>query len=182
MEREEKTRPPQGGCLSRRAFLFRSGLITASALLLPALPGMGQAIQAEVAHYPRRFIGLLSKLKPHTPLYFNYPDDGPNSTSMLVKLGVPAGGGLSAEQDVVAFNMLCTHMGGPLQGTYQATTQVAGPCPFHQSLFDLTRHGMIVSGHGTESLPQVLLELEGDAIYAVGLLGLIYGRHDNLKP
>ena len=30
-------------------------------------------------------------------------------------------------------------------------------------------------------LPQVLLELEGDEIYAVGIFGLIFGRFDNLK-
>jgi arsenite oxidase small subunit len=40
---------------------------------------------------------------------------------------------------------------------------------------------MIIGGHATESLPQVLLELEGDNIYAVGMIGLIYGRYDNLK-
>ena len=51
----------------------------------------------------------------------------------------------------------------------------------HQSTFDLTRHGMIIGGHATQSLPQVLLELEGDDIYAVGMLGLIYGRYDNLE-
>lgn len=65
--------------------------------------------------------------------------------------------------------------------TFQAAHQAVGPCPFHQSTFDLTRHGIIISGHGTESLPQVLLQTEGDNIYAVGMLGLIYGRFENLK-
>ena len=40
---------------------------------------------------------------------------------------------------------------------------------------------MVISGHGTESLPQILLEVEGDNIYAGGMIGLIYGRYDNLK-
>jgi len=47
-------------------------------------------------------------------------------------------------------------------------------------LFDLRRHGIIVSGQAYESLPQILLELEGDKIFAVGMLGLIFGRVTNL--
>jgi arsenite oxidase small subunit len=39
----------------------------------------------------------------------------------------------------------------------------------------------VISGHATESLPQVLLEVEenGD-IYATGMRGLVYGRTNNL--
>jgi arsenite oxidase small subunit len=157
-------------------------MVAAGTLALPFVPGLnGQTLAAQVAHYPRMFITRMSTLEKHTPVLFNYPDHKRNSTGMLVKLGARAGGGLGPERDVVAFNTLCPHMGGPLVGTYQPAEQVLGPCPFHQSLYDLTRHGMIVSGHATESLPQVLLELEGDDIYAVGLLGLIYGRYDNLN-
>ena len=55
-----------------------------------------------------------------------------------------------------------------------------GPCPLHLSTYDVTRHGILVSGQAYQSLPQVLLELDGDDIYAVGMFGLIYGRYDNL--
>ena len=48
-----------------------------------------------------------------------------------------------------------------------------------QTTFDLTRHGMVVAGHATDNLPQVVLELEGDDIYAQGVLGLIYGYSSN---
>ena len=34
---------------------------------------------------------------------------------------------------------------------------------------------MVISGHGTESLPQIVLEVQGDDIYAVGVMGLVYG-------
>jgi arsenite oxidase small subunit len=174
--------PQKGGCLTRRAFLSRSSTAVVGTIMLPALAGMGsEAMAAELARYPKQKIGRLSKLKTHKPVTFKYPDKGMNSSSMLVKLGVPAGGGIGRDGDVVAFNTLCTHMGGPMGSTYKPDEEVLGPCPFHQSTFDLTRHGMIISGHATESLPQVLLELEGDDIYAVGLIGLIYGRYDNLK-
>ena len=173
---------PKGACLTRRAFLFRSSTAVAGTIMLPALTGMGCTnMPAELVRYPRQKIGQLSKLKTNKPVTFNYPDEGMNSSSTLIRLGVPAGGGIGRDGDVVAFNSLCTHMGGPMGSTYQPADQALGPCPFHQSTFDLTRHGMIISGHATESLPQVLLELEGDDIYAVGLIGLIYGRYDNLK-
>ncbi len=45
----------------------------------------------------------------------------------------------------------------------------------------MTRQGLFISGQAYQSLPQVLMELEGDDIYAVGMFGLIYGRYDNLQ-
>lgn len=180
MGQEQKTQ--SGNCISRRKFLFGTGAIVAGTVLLPALPGMGEeAVAAQYARYPRQLIGKLSRLKTHKPVAFKYPDNSASATSYLVKVGSAAGGGVGVDNDVVAFNALCTHMGGTLLGSYKPEEQVLGPCPFHQSTFDLTRHGIIVSGHATESLPQVLLELEGDNIYAVGLIGLIYGRYDNVK-
>ena len=173
----------KGGCLmTRRAFLFRSTATVVGTVLLSNIPGFeGRAIAATVARYPRMLIGKLSQLKTGVPVTFNYPDKGGNSGSMLVKLTEKGGGGLGPGEDVVAFNTVCTHMGGDLKGVFKPEHSVLGMCPLHQTTFDLTRHGMIISGHATESLPQVLMELDGDDIYAVGMLGLIYGRYDNLK-
>jgi len=169
-------------CISRRTFLMGSGAAFASTVILTNIPGLeGKAIAAEMTTYPKKKIARLSELKTNEPVTFSYPDKSKNSRSLLVKLGTPAGGGIGGKRDVVAFNTLCTHMGGPIGGFYRPEYKALGPCPFHQSTFDLTRHGMIVTGHATESLPQVLLEVEGDYIYAVGLIGLIYGRYDNLK-
>lgn len=173
--------PVRTACMTRREFLFRGGAAIVGTVVLPSLPGLeGKALAAEVARYPKVLIGKLSALKAGQPVGVNYPDKGPNSQSMLVKLGVPAGGGIGPDQDVVAFNTLCTHMGGPTGGGFHAADQ-AVLCPLHQTSFDLTRHGMVIAGHATESLPQLLLQLEGDDIYAVGMIGLIYGRYDNLK-
>ena len=169
-------------CPNRRTFLIGSGATVVGTLLLPALPGMkGKALAAQVARYPEMRIGTLSQLKRGKPLRFKYPDKGLSASSLLIKLGEPAGGGIGPDRDVVAFNAMCTHMGASMSRNYQTEHQVLGPCPFHQSTFDLTRHGIVVSGHATESLPQVLLETQGDDIYAVGLIGLIYGRYDNLE-
>ena len=181
MQDQKTTALDKPGCLSRRS-LLKGGVAAGGTILLTGVPGMeGQTLAAEMARYPRTVIGKLSTLKTNKPVEFQYPDKGKNSESVLIKLGVAAGGGIGAGADVVAFNALCTHMGGVMSGNFRPEHQVLGPCPFHQSTFDLTRHGMIVSGHATESLPQILLELEGDTILAVGMIGLIYGRYDNLK-
>ncbi|MBI5899854.1 MAG: arsenate reductase (azurin) small subunit [Rhodocyclales bacterium] len=160
--------------MSRRQFLLSGGAI----ITLAALPGLSYAAQALKADYPRQKIGKLSALKAGVPVEFAYPYK--DVRNILVKLGAPAGAGIGAESDVVAFNQQCTHMGGPLDGTYKARHQVLGPCPLHLTTFDLTRHGMVVSGHGTESLPQILLETQGDDIYAVGVMGLIWGYSANV--
>lgn len=171
-------------CLSRRHFLLVGGAGATTLLLGELFPGRVFAEDAKrrgrFAAYPRKAIGQLSRLVQDQPLEFLYPDDGPHSISFLVKLGRPAGGGIGPAQDVVAFNALCAHQGGILRDAYRAPHKVAGPCPVHLTTFDLTRHGIVVAGHATENLPQVVLELEGDDIYAVGILGLIYGYPSNV--
>lgn len=159
-------------CMSRRQFLL-SGGATIALISLAGLPGMAQAAQMLKASYPRQKIGSLSALKDGIPIDFNYPY--PDVRNILVKLGVEAGGGIGAQKDIVAFNQQCTHMGGPLDGTYKPEYQVLGPCPLHLTVFDLTHHGMVASGHATESLPQIDLEVQGDDIYAIGVMGLVYG-------
>lgn len=160
-------------CMSRRQFLLAGGAMVTLAAI--GLPGQAEAtpLHALKASYPKTKIGSLSALKKGIPVEFAYPYA--NVQNILVKLGTRAGSGVGAEQDVVAFNQQCTHMGGPLQGTYKDAFQALGPCPLHLTTFDLTRHGMVISGHATESLPQIVLEVQGDDIYAVGVLGLVYG-------
>lgn len=154
--------------MSRRQFLLSGG----AAVTLAALPGFAQAAAIKAA-FKRQKIGKLSALQAGQPVEFNYPFA--DVRNILVKLGAPAGGGIGPDSDIVAFNQQCTHMGGPLQGTYKDQFQALGPCPLHLTTFDLTRHGMVISGHATESLPQIVLEVQGDDIYAVGVLGLVYG-------
>ena len=179
-----KTNPEQERpCMTRREFLLASGSVTLTTVFLSSLPGVlgrAEAVPATLATYPKKKIGKVSALKTDKPVFFNYPFDGMHSQNMLVKLGAPASGGVGPKQDIVAFSTLCTHMGGPLAGTYKSRDKVLGPCPLHMTLFDLTRHGMVVAGHATESLPQVVLEVKGDDIYATGVLGLIYGTRNNL--
>lgn len=179
-EHEHHPESEAGGraCMSRRQVLLGVGG-GALAVSMVAMPGLGFAAQAMKAAYPRKKIGTLSALQAGQPVAFSYPSK--EFSNILVKLGTTAGGGVGPQADVVAFNQLCTHMGGSLEGTYKAQHQVLGPCPLHLTTFDLTRHGMVASGHGTESLPQILLEVSGDDIYAVGVMGLVYGRAKNVS-
>lgn len=183
--RPASSTPSGGGCLSRRGFLVLGAAGVTTVLLGELFPGRTAAAdaarQVRLSRYPRALIGRLSDLIPDRPVEFRYPNDEPRSASFLVKLGRRAGGGVGPDQDVVAFNAFCTHMGGSLQGAYQGQHKVAGPCPLHLTTFDLTRHGIVVAGHATAHLPQVVIETQADELYAVGVVGLIYGTHDNLE-
>lgn len=180
-ENDEAKKAGTRPCLmNRREFLLTGGIATT--VVMVGIPGMPEAqTPAAVSTYPRKFIAKLSELTVDEPFDFEYPDEGQYAESILVKLGKEAGGAIGPDKDVVAFNYTCTHQGGPLQGTYQAADKALGPCPLHLTTFDLTRHGIFIAGQAYQSLPQVLLELDGDDIYAVGMFGLIYGRFDNLQ-
>ncbi len=167
--------------MSRRKFLLSSGVATSTVMVAMNTGTAATKIPAIVSTYPRKKISKLSALKTDEPVEFEYPDEGAYAQSMLVKLGTEAGGGVGQKKDVVAFNYFCTHQGGDLSGTYKADTKSLGACPLHLSTYDLTRHGILISGQAYQSLPQILLELQGDDIYAVGVFGLIFGRYDNLQ-
>lgn len=173
---------PAGTCLmSRRDFLLTSGAASTTIMVTMNMGTSEAKVPAMVATYARKKIAKISQLKTDQPVEFTYPDEGAYSQSMLVKLGTQAGGGIGQQKDVVSFNYFCTHQGGDLSGSYKADTKSLGACPLHLSTYDLTRHGILISGQAYQSLPQVLLELSGDDIYAVGVFGLIFGRFDNLQ-
>lgn len=168
-------------CLvSRRQFLIAGGVTTTVMITMNPGTALAQDVPATITTYPRKLIAKMSELVPDEPLDFTYPDEGLHSDSMIVKMGVRAGGGLGPDEDVVAFNYACTHQGNSLSGSYKADTKSLGACALHLSTYDLTRHGILISGQAYQSLPQVLLELDGDDIYATGIFGLIFGRQDNL--
>jgi arsenite oxidase small subunit len=165
-------------CMSRRGFLLTGGSTVAVVALGLSDVAAAQGARALRATYPRQKVASLSSLKLGEPVAFAYPY--PDVRNIVVKLGAVAGGGVGPDKDIVGFNQQCPHMGGPMDGTYKPQHQVLGPCPLHLTTFDLTRHGMVVSGHATESLPQIVLEVQGDDIYAVGVQGLIYGYSANV--
>ena len=166
--------------ITRRKFLHRAGGATVT-VMLAGIPGVSRAmkIPAWVASYPRLRVAKRADLVRHAPIHFEYPDE--NSGCFLVQMEGQAGGGVGPEKDIVAFHATCPHLGGPLRGTYREEYAAAGPCPSHLTSFDLRRHGMVIAGHATESLPQVVLEVEDEWIVATGMMGLIFGRTTNVQ-
>jgi arsenite oxidase small subunit len=69
-------------------------------------------------------------------------------------------------------------MGGDLSAGLREKNQML-VCAEHLTSYDLTRHGIVVAGHATESLPQIVLEVRRGDIYAVAIAGLLYGYHRN---
>ncbi len=170
---------PERGMLNRREFLVYGGTAAVAVSTIPLGLFSGD-VRARVVSYPRQWIARLSQLSDHQLLDFRYPDG--EALNFLVKMGgARAGGGLGPERDVVAFSYRCTHQGGSLEAGYKAVGEhrIMGQCPLHLSTYDLTRHGIIISGQAYQSLPQVTLALEGDDIYATGVMGLLHGYHDN---
>ncbi len=154
-------------------------LLGATTVVLSFVPTLNAEVKLKTKLYAKKRIISLNELKANEPFYFSYPESDSSKNSFVVKLQERAAGGVGEDEDIVAFNQYCTHMGAPLEGKYNKVYKVMGACPMHLSTFDLTRHGMIVSGHATEPLPQILLEVEGDDIYAIGISGLMYGYHEN---
>jgi arsenite oxidase small subunit len=168
-------------CLTRRgALLAGSGGVALSIALPGVLEGAtGQPSRLDLALYPEKRVGRISRLVEGEPAAFTYPLEA--QPNILVKLGAQALRGVGPGSDVVAFSTLCTHMGGSLQGRYRHDLRALGPCPFHFSTFDLRKGGIPVHASATQALPQVILRIDGDDIVAVGVIGLIYGQRNNLE-
>ncbi len=129
--------------------------------------------------FPRVKVANIKDLVVGTPLTFNYPlEETPN---VLVKTGSKAQGGIGPDSDVVAFSVVCQHLGciwGFVPGgkspacdkTYNASGPV-GYCCCHGSIFDLDNGGAVTDGPAPRPQPQVILELDGATgdIYAKGM-------------
>ena len=156
----------------------------AKALSEPPPDSGGTAITT----FPRVVVANISNLTADKPIIFNYPlEETPN---FLVKLGVKASGGIGPDGDIVAFSMICQHLGciygyvGSGQSVscnpiYKAPGPV-GYCCCHGSVFDLTNAAAVLGGPTSRRVPQVILELDSSTgdIYATGMTApTIYG-HD----
>ncbi len=159
------------------ALLARDDEATDSTVPDPASQDPG-TVPAVVTLYPRVKVASLSDLSRHSVVDFSYPTE--NSPASLFWLDRPATGGVGENGEIVAFSTFCTHMGCPLAGGYNSEHAVLGPCGCHFTTFDLTKRGQVVIGQATEDLPQIILDVDGDDIFAVGTMGVVYGFRDNL--
>lgn len=159
--------------VTRRDFI-KIGSASASVTLAAGL--VNDAAQAAPANtYPVATIADVAALKVDVPVNFTYPDE--NSPSVLVRLKRSAAGGVGPGNSIVAYSLLCTHKGCPVAYKPERGLLI---CPCHWSSFDPSKSGQIVIGQGSQSLPQIALRVQGATVQAVGIEGLIYGRHANL--
>lgn len=169
--------------LSRRSFLKLSGGsgMAAAASLAPFASANAQTAAAGAIpgtlDYPSTTVTAARQLTVDAPLPFSYPDE--QSPCTVIKLGSPVPGGVGPDRDIVAYSILCTHMGCPT--TYDTETRTF-KCPCHFSEFDAEKAGQMICGQATENLPRVLLQYDesSDTVSAVGIDGLIYGRQANI--
>ena len=167
--------------ISRRGFLKLSGGVAAGAGVMAAGVGTAQAAQGEVGRatlpYPAKELDKAHAFQVNTPMSFTYPDAA--SPCVAVKMGSPVPGGVGPDKDIVAYSVLCTHMG--CQVSYDADTR-AFKCPCHFSIFDAEKSGQMITGQATENLPPIVLEYnpKDDSIKAIAVDGLIYGRQSNV--
>jgi arsenite oxidase small subunit len=120
-------------------------------------------------------VAAIASIKVDAPLAFTYPDE--SSPAVLVRLKQAAAGGVGPGNSIVAYSVLCTHKGCPVAYRPERKLLI---CPCHWSSFDPAKSGQMVIGQGSQALPQIALRVQGDAVQAVGIEGLIYGRHTNI--
>lgn len=158
--------------------VLASGVIVPFAFLFADDDDISAGVDGvQVAFFPRVKVGTLAGLAADEPQFFDYPLAG--QSNILVRLGKRAIGGVGEDRDVVAFSNICTHMGCPIT-EFQAEHNVLGPCSCHFTTFDLALDGQVVLGQATQNLPRLLLETDGDDIFATGVFRLISGFADNL--
>lgn len=167
--------------LTRRGFLKTTGGGVATGAIAVATGRVANAQEtastAATLPYEKRRVAALNELCVGQPVDFHYPDDA--SPCIMLKLGKAAPGGVGPDGDVVAYSMLCTHQGCPVN--FDPST-VTLKCPCHYSIFDAELGGQMVVGQATENLPQITLEVDQNdgSIHAVAVNGLIYGRQSNI--
>jgi len=167
--------------MSRRNFLKGSSVAAA----IPLMGSAGNALAKNnsdgntgaTLNYPETTVGNANQLPVNQAVSFTYPDS--DSPCVAIRMGEEVPGGVGPDKDIVAYSILCNHMGCPLD--YAPDTRTF-KCPCHFSIFDSEKAGQMVTGQATENLPRILLSYDKDsgAIQAIGVDGLIYGRQANV--
>lgn len=166
---------PEEHRLTRRRFIRTTGAAGAGAVAASVIPPRVAAAGTETADYPVQPIVELSALAPGATVPFTYPDD--RAPALLLHMNEAALGGVGPDSSIVAFSTLCTHKGCPV--AYRPDHRLL-ICPCHWSSFDPAKAGGLVIGQASQALARIELRIEADMVVAIGVDGLIYGRHTNL--
>ena len=129
--------------------------------------------------FPKVKVASLGSLQVNKPVVFNYPLD--NEPNILVKLGQKATSGVGPDGDIVAFSLICQHLGciygfqatgtsPPCNPIYKAPGP-QGYCCCHGSVYDFADGAKVVSGPSPRPQPRVILTVDASSgdIFAVGM-------------
>lgn len=168
-----------GNIVSRREFLkFTSGAAAgAAALPSPANAAPASDAGSATLQFKAKSLGKVGAIPVNQPVAFSFPDA--SSPCALIKMGSPVVGGVGPNKDIVAYSILCTHMGCPV--AYDGAERLF-KCGCHFSMFDAEKGGQMVCGQATENLPRIVLNYsdKDESVTAVSVDGLIYGRQSNV--
>jgi arsenite oxidase small subunit len=164
-----------GAGVASMAVAAASSLRYFSFIPQPTTPSGGIAQLA----WPRVKVVNISNLQPLKAWTFNYPVV--DTSNLIVKLGERATNGVGPDGDIVAYSMICQHLGGfvnfyaPGQRPPCSNAPFApvseGYCCLHGGGYDFTRGAAVIHGPPPRPIPPVKLEYDdstGD-IYAVGM-------------
>ncbi len=126
--------------------------------------------------WPSVKVANIKDLQNLKPINFNFPLT--NEPNILVKLGVKAEKGIGPEEDIVAFSLICQHLGciyafhpegdsPPCRPSYKMPVP-GGYCCCHGSHYNFLKEGEVIGGPAPRPVPMVQLEFDestGD-IYA----------------
>ena len=159
---------------SRREFI-KIGSTSVAGLVAAQSLTPAPAVEAAPPRYPVVAVAPLKDIAAGASIVFAYPDAA--SPAVLLRLSEPAANGVGAHRDIVAYSTLCTHKGCPVSFKPERKLHI---CPCHWSTFDPAKAGTLVIGQASQHLPQIELRVTNGVVEAVGVSGLIYGRHTNV--
>lgn len=180
MPSEDESKPKGRRSFLKLAFLVGWGSMIASVasvfrFLLYVPPSGSEAALT----WPRVKLTNVKSLTTLKPVGFNYPLV--NTPNLLVKLGTKAENGVGPDMDIVAYSIICQHLGcyigfqatgtsPPCNASFRTSTS-EGYCCCHGGEYDFAKGAKVIGGPPERTLPAVKLEYDsttGD-IYAVGM-------------
>jgi arsenite oxidase small subunit len=174
---------PKPAGIERRDFLklvaAAGGAVTLAAVLSTLKSATFVPQSTAPSSWPTVTITNINQLTNLTPFIFNYPLT--NTPNVIVKLGVPATNGIGPNGDIVAFSVICQHLGcqysfippgaSPVcNSSYKAAIPM-GYCCCHGSQYDFVHGAKVIGGPAPRSVPMVQLQFDSATgnITAVGM-------------
>lgn len=102
----------------------------------------------------RQLVGKATDLQPGQSMNFNYP----RASDLCILIHLTGG-------EFVAYSRRCTHLSCPVN--YEPDKNRIY-CPCHNGVFDVI-DGSVKQGPPPRPLPKIILERQGDDLYAVGI-------------